>query len=455
MENLIHINVAVQAYKLSRRKFEGKDYMIVPVIMMVEGVHNGNHGSVYHSIDELGKIPEAWNGIPIMINHPEKEGTAVSANSPDILEESAVGKVFGTFVEDSKLKALAWIEELKLQEISEELYNKINDGEPIEVSVGVFTDNDEEEGTWNGETYVAVAKNHRPDHLAILPKAKGACSLEDGCGLGINKEKDMETLKMMKELNKVGFSINQLGNNSEAGYKEKMDAIYNSLRGLDKEGSYNYLEEFYDSDIVYSKSTMDGTKMYKQAYKFESGKIDLVGEPVEVRRKVEYVVNSISINKKTEKKMAKNDCPKCAEKVNVLILNTESGFAEGDREMLSTLSETQLDKLVPKVIEKTVEKTIEVHKLAPEDQAALEFGKKQLKERREGWISGIQANAKDVFTEVKLNAMDDETLEGVYKATKKEEQADFTLNGGHGKIVNNASVIEPLPPTGIEFETKK
>jgi hypothetical protein len=56
---------------------------------------------------------------------------------------------------------------------------------------------------------------------------------------------------------------------------------------------------------------------------------------------------------------------------------------------------------------------------------------------------------------VKLNAMDDETLEGVYKATKKEEQADFTLNAVHGKVQNNASAIEPLPPTGIEFETKK
>jgi hypothetical protein len=36
---------------------------------------------------------------------------------------------------------------------------------------------------FNGVKYEGIARNLRPDHLAILPDDKGACSLEDGCGV--------------------------------------------------------------------------------------------------------------------------------------------------------------------------------------------------------------------------------------------------------------------------------
>lgn len=39
-------------------------------------------------------------------------------------------------------------------------------------------------------TVDAVARNHRPDHLAILPDQVGACSLADGAGLIRNAWED-------------------------------------------------------------------------------------------------------------------------------------------------------------------------------------------------------------------------------------------------------------------------
>jgi hypothetical protein len=169
---------------------------------------------------------------------------------------------------------------------------------------------------------------------------------------------------------------------------------------------------------------------------------------------VEYVVNSGWVrsksnnNKKEETKMAKNECPKCLEKINKLLANKESGFDETDRVWLEVLDEKALDKaIIPKVIEKEkiVEKTVEVNKLSAEDQAALAFGKKQMKERKEKMIKGIQANTDKVWTDEKLGKMDEDTLEGIYKSVVKEEvpKGNYFLNGD-GFNANTEGEVEPL-----------
>ena len=97
--------ISANNYKPRVEKYKGKDHLIVPVVMMVEGVHNGSAGPLFHSIDELGKYPASWNGIPVSIQHPESNGVYVSANSPDIIESQTVGQVFNTYVDGKKLKA--------------------------------------------------------------------------------------------------------------------------------------------------------------------------------------------------------------------------------------------------------------------------------------------------------------------------------------------------------------
>ena len=455
-------------YQIDKRKRENRDYLVIPVVMMVEGVHAGSQGAVYHSMDELGKVPESWNGRPIVIDHPMIDGIPVSANDPEILEQCGIGNVFDTFVDGTKLKAKAWIDELKLQEISVDLYNKIVEGEELEVSVGVFTDNEDVEGIWQDEEYAKIAHNHRPDHLAILPESIGACSLADGCGLGVNQtNNDMEITKLLENskikdtvlsFSKEGFLLSHIGDYQSKGYREKMDAVYSALRGLDRNGKYHYLEEMYDEYLVYNQSSDDGSTLYRQPYTFESGKIELTGDPIEVHKQVDY----ININKQSKEvnmTQKKNPCPACLEKVNALITNAESSFAEADRGWLETLSEDQLDKIAPKVIEKEVEKKVEVevNKLTPEDQAALAFGKKQLKERREKYIAGIQANAKDIWPAERLKDLDDDMLERIHNSVVKEEEApaDYSLYGAGIRRPESADQEEPLLPTGFGMSKEK
>ena len=154
--------------------------------------------------------------------------------------------------------------------------------------------------------------------------------------------------------------------------------------------------------------------------------------------------------------MAKNECPKCLEKINTLLANKESGFDETDRVWLETLSEVALDKAItPKVkeVEKIVEKTVEINKLTPAQEADLAFVAKQRAEKRSAMMKGIQENTeKGTWDDTVLSTMTEDMLERVFKSVKKEEvQADYSLMGAGG-FATNARDEEALYPAGIEIK---
>lgn len=161
---------------------EGRSYCVAPMVMLTEGVHTGSQGALYYPKDELSKTPVVWNHKPIVVYHPEINGQGVSACSPEIVENQKVGIIFNT-VFDGKLRAEAWFDKEKLPKVDNRIWEAIQKNEMVELSTGLFTDNTKTPGSWNGEAYDAIAKNYRPDHLAILPDRIGACSIADGAGL--------------------------------------------------------------------------------------------------------------------------------------------------------------------------------------------------------------------------------------------------------------------------------
>lgn len=472
------------AYEVEIKTHLKKKNLVIPVTMMVEGVHNGSHGPLLHLIDDLGKFPASWDGIPVVINHPQKEGVNVSANSPDIIEERCTGRVYGTYVDGTKLRAYVWLEEEKLGSISEDALLAINEKQPIEVSVGVFTEDEIEEGEYNGENYEAIARNHRPDHLALLPDGVGACSLKDGCGLRANKQKGGNNVKQevseaMRLLNKEGFVASEIKVNEEDGYQVRLDAVRNYLYSMDSDAAYYYLEELFDDHLVYVvRLKIGGSHMYKQSYTYADDKVELTGDPTEVRKKVsvEYVANEanglqrtkFNTNKNKEvNTMEKEKCTPCVlKKVDDLIGNNQ-GFTEEDRDYLQGLTEERLDKLFKKeekplevnkaAEEKKEEKPAEkqaVQALSEEDKADLAWAKSMRQAKRAKLIEGIQANAKDVWTPEELKAMSESQLEKIYNVSKKEEDdeevADYTLRGGSPKV--NSTQAPVLLPTGVTAE---
>ena len=454
----------VTGYTVSETVHQEKKHLIVPVIMIVEGVLNGSHGPLYHPVEEFGKFPESWNGIPVVINHPESDGHAISANSPEVVDNLAVGRVYNCQVVSNKLTGEVWLEEEKLGKVSADTLSAVNSKKPIEISVGVFTEDEATPGVYDGIQYTAIARNHRPDHLALLPGAVGACSLEDGCGIRANQKKgelNVEKVTLdssIQVLKEGGYKISTIVDNSEKGLNEKLDQLRDLVRSLNvyvdggTDNAWYYLIEAYDDYLIYEKEGNSECKYYKQNYQFvvDSGAAEFVGNAVEVKKKVEYEtintnVKRVRTNKKETSSMA---CTPCVEKkANELIANSATGFTEDDRDMLQALTEKQLDALVPKTIEVNAA-------MSAEDTKALEFGKAELAKKRSTYISGIQKNtAADLWPEATLNAMDEDTLERVFKSVSKEEEVDFSLNGNATSLNANKGKGGPehMLPTGMEL----
>mgnify|MGYP003674976161 CR=1 FL=1 len=157
----------------------GREYIVAPVVMLVEGVHSGSMGPLYYPPEEMQRAAMAWNMKPVVMYHP----VSGSATTLAELEARMVGMVMNTRWDGGKLRAEAWFDVERLHALAPEITQALANNEPIEVSTGLYHDADPTPGTWNGEAYQFVARNHRPDHLALLPNGVGACRLADGCGL--------------------------------------------------------------------------------------------------------------------------------------------------------------------------------------------------------------------------------------------------------------------------------
>lgn len=185
-----------------RVKHHGRDYLVVPVTMLVPGVLNGSKGPLYYPKEEVGKNIDAWNGMPLTLDHPVDDATGlnVSARDPGTLEKYGIGHVYRVRIDNNtgSLKGQAWFDEKLVIARDEYLIKnarpailpRLLQGRPIELSTGLFTRNTPAANgrgiAPNGREYVAIARDYKPDHLAILPDSQGACSVRDGCGVHIN-----------------------------------------------------------------------------------------------------------------------------------------------------------------------------------------------------------------------------------------------------------------------------
>ncbi len=461
-------------YEIREVMHQDRKYLVVPVVMMVEGVHNGSLGAIFHSIGELGRMPGSWNGIPIVVDHPKIDGEFISANIPEIIEQEKIGIIYNTYIDEDKIRAEAWLDEDKLRQVSPVLLSQIQEHQVIEVSVGIFTEDEDVSGEWEGEEYEIIARNHRPDHLALLPGGVGACSVSDGCGIRSNKLKkkgdfklinEKELVKVLKSLKDDGYVVDNIIDNLSEGLSERLDLLRRKIDSMDTSDIIHFLHEAYDDYAVYEvRMRIGGSKLYKQSYQINNNVVEFTGDAEEVYKKVEY----ISVQRKVIYKRTKNlkkeikvmgkekECIPCKEKIDALIVNEQGHYSEKDREWLENLEESQLDKIIvansPK--EKIIEK--EVNILSDEDKAALVYGKKQLEEKRQSLVKGIQSNTeKDTWSDAELNALDNETLEKIHKSVYKEEaKYDFSLNTGGGKD-DEKDYEDRLYPPGVEIEAVK
>lgn len=199
--------VKTSSPRIRRETLNGREYIVVPTRLMVSGVLNGSKGPLFYPQEEINKDEGAWNGMPLVVYHPVRNGQNVSARDPDILNSQGVGFVFKANTRKGPLDAESWFDVEKTRKVDKRILDNIESGKPIEVSTGLFTTNEPApaNASHKGKPYDFIATDYRPDHLAILPDQTGACSMDDGCGVlmtngGMGSGKAPELVPLSRDL---------------------------------------------------------------------------------------------------------------------------------------------------------------------------------------------------------------------------------------------------------------
>lgn len=318
---------------IQKKEMNGKQYLVAPMSLISPGVLNGSKGPLYYPPDEIMKSVDAWNGVPIVVYHPTMEGSALSARDPEVLNNQGIGFVFHTRY-DKKLVAEGWFDIEAMERIDNRVLDSLNSGTEIELSTGLFTENEKAmEGavTDNGKTYEFIARNYRPDHLAILPDQIGACSISDGCGVLVNQEKEQEVWTYQTEDHTFNVHFDPVEN--EVSHSDLHEMLTRELKSRFKQDEPSaWISEVFDKYIVY----WQGDELFKLGYSKTKNEVTLSSEsPEKVVKETSFVTVA---NKKEISDMAK-------EQIDQLIENC-SCWTEEDREILNNMPEEKIESLL-------------------------------------------------------------------------------------------------------------
>lgn len=345
---MIQINNKAESYTVTRFQIENVKYIMVPVVMIREGVHNGSGGALLYNKSELEKSVQSWEQVPVTIGHPQADGNFISANSAGVRH---VGRVTNPRMSNDKLMADIVFEESLLQNESATVLAALNEGGILEVSVGVFSGLEETQGVWNGENYTGITKDYKPDHLAILPNEKGACSVDDGCGIRNNSDK--------KEIVETQISIDNKG--EKQMNEEKVNALIANSKGLftncDKEWLLTQSEQRI-SEIMANpnKWKKENTiQSLKGQLTFEEA-LELVPDAEKV-----IVTNAIAAEKQ-RKELA----------IDAIIANTGNVWAKEDLQSMSTEMVDKIAASIQKPVVPMPAPTVHVSTPAPATTTKIE-----------------------------------------------------------------------------------
>lgn len=279
-QNIIFNIGAGNKNALRRETLNGREHLVVPTVMIKEGVHSGSQGAIYYPSEQLARSVHAWNNKPLVVYHPEINGQPMSACDPVILNTRSVGVILNTKY-DTKLRTESWIDIERANKVDKRVIERVENGEMMECSTGLLINNPiREEGEHDGKPYKIVANELIPDHLALLPDRIGACSIADGAGLFQLNESNIPYLQQLVE------HLSRRGNvvNNELSHNAVFQALASIVRKSNGDSWDGWIEDVFDSFFVYSM----GGKLYRLSYLQSDSTVTVVGQPEEVAKVTEY-----------------------------------------------------------------------------------------------------------------------------------------------------------------------
>lgn len=456
MKHMLSIQAEPDVQNIRTAQLFDQAHTVIPAVVLVEGVlWPANAPAPELALaEEFGRFPDGWNGRPVVFDHPRVDGLAVSASSPDVLEVNSFGQLFNTRLDGTKLKTEIWINNARVQRMSEDAREVIDDllsGKGMaEVSTGLFTMNEMVKGTYKGQEYEAVWRNIVPDHLAVLPKGiKGACSVEDGCGA--------PRMNAMKPVMRAA-ALNTQAESRECACEH-----------MPTEEDLNMLQKFtsWCSNVLSVGTVVVTDNADGMAVSADTEVTEIVPEATE-----DEPTSNIQENAMNREEL-----------VNELIANEATQFNEEDREWLTALEEAHLSRMVP-VVASAEESTAgddtdsegEQPTAAPEaptdnseadakpvstqdyiDAApdeirqVLNAGLRMHRDRKGRLVKALTANKRCRFTQEQLEAKDIDELEAL-----SELANDVSYEGNGANMANNAGhEDDDAPPPPPEIFSRK
>ena len=430
--------VANLSSKVQKKTLQGRNYLVAPVAMILEGVFAGSEGPILYESAEIVKSVAAWNGRPITLGHPElPNGQKVSGCTAEALDTMGIGMILNTRFnkKTKKLVAEAWIEEDRLKALPAgyEISTALATDTQLEVSTGLFVDAIVTNGNYNGKEYTKKAVNFAPDHLAILLDTEGACSIKDGAGLLVNKaQKRIKRRKGVLTAN-AGKSYSELVEAVEKAVEDKYMKTPTEMG----ESPEIEVEDVFADYVIIEKDD----RYYKQNFADKDGSVTLLGDLIEVTRKVTY--QPLVANKKAT------------------MTREELTAALGDdhKDFVANLSEDQVAaiaklKAVAPVVEQPKAEPAPVANSLDEVVAAAPAALQgQLKDAlvanqrlRAGYVTAIIANKANTFEAVELEAMSTVSLEklaslAVANTVQPETESRTPIYAG-SPVANSKPVTE-------------
>lgn len=439
MSDLMNLISNANAADVRYETLEGRKHVVVPIVMMTEGVHKGSGGSILYKNQEMAAAPTIWDHKPIVVYHPEINGKGTSACDPTILNTQKIGIMLHTQYAD-KLKCEGWIDIERANAVDKRVMTAIDTKKMMEVSTGVFVDVTKEEGEWQGEKYVGTAGNLRADHLAILPDQIGACSIADGAGLLRNAAQDQPNVARLNA--QLGPIINARVTAgtlilNELSFSNISNALTLSLRDRLGKTWMGWIEDVYPDFIVYAKDD----KLFRLKYTIDGEKVTLGNEPPEeVVRVTEYRTVSGTFVGNSEKG---NITMTKVERVNALITN--GGFKEDDRAYLMLQTEQDLGRFPTTLVknnEPTAEEKAAADKKAADEAEAAKAGTATVPNagtapvaNKASTVAEFIANAPPQIGRLLTNALN-------HEAAERSKLAKIVLNS-KGNVFSEAYLNDP------------
>jgi len=160
----------------------GPRWTSAPVTLTRTGVHNGKHKPA-EVIRAMGDNNTCM--VPVVFDHPPGTDEDPEIHDPNLF----IGVVNELHVGISKGEPAyqGMIHLLNVPE-TEQHRAAMRAGQPLEVSIGFWFDHREGKGEYNDVKYDGIEENIRVFHLGLMKDVRAACSIEDGCGIGVSSQ---------------------------------------------------------------------------------------------------------------------------------------------------------------------------------------------------------------------------------------------------------------------------